>query len=318
MKPFSSLRPFGIILMIFVIAFPARLVLAQDAELVESLGKEIAEALGKDVEEFGGDEAAEQTARRLMKEATDAVGESGGRVANVQVKRIIARGDEAIIFDLKNVRGNSLPLLEDVSDEALPSAVETISRAGVAEGLESLGSMTLKKAALTAEMRLPGAGLKLIQHYGEEGAKVAGELTEDQANSLVAELRPDAVKRLPSAERAKLLNALSSRPDARVFNYKVSTGPLVVVAGGIVVWHAIDVTLSPDERVTEQPDGTVVRERTGVGSRLVQSFPQVATALSNPLKWAAITLATGVTLVSAFFIWLREKRAKTGGKQVAG
>jgi len=298
MRPFLSLRAIGIVLMTFVLAFPARLVLAQEAELAEILGKEIAEGLGKDAAEFGGDEA------------TEAIGESGGQVVKVQVERIIASQDEVIIFDLKNMPGAVLPLLQDVSDEALPSAVEAIGRRGVAEGLESLGSTTLREEALEAEMRFPGAGLKLIQDYGEEGAKVAGELTEDQANSLVAALRLEAVNRLPSAEQSKLLNAIASRPDARLFNFKDLTGPLVVVASGIVVYHAADLTLSPDERVIEQPDGTVVRETTSVGSRFVQSFPQVAAALSNPLKWAAIALATGVTLVLAFFLWPRHRRVR--------
>ena len=310
MRPFLSLRAIGIVLMTFVLAFPARLVLAQEAELAEILGKEIAEGLGKDAAEFGGDEAAEQTARRLVTEATDAVGESGGQVAKVQVERIIAGGNEAIIFDLKNMPGDALPLLKDIPDEALPSAVEAIGRRGVAEGLESLGSTTLREEALEAEMRFPGVGLKLIQYYGEEGAKVAGELTEDQANSLVAALRPEAIKSLPIAEQSKLLNALASRPDARLFNFKNLTGPLVVVAGGIVVYHGVDLMLSPDERVIEEPDGTVVRETTSVGSRFVQSFPQVATALSNPLKWAGVALATGVTLVLTFLLWLRHRRAR--------
>jgi hypothetical protein len=86
MRPFLSLRAIGIVLMTFVLAFPARLVLAQEAELAEILGKEIAEGLGKDAAEFGGDEATEQTAHRLVNEATEAIGESGGQVVKVQVE----------------------------------------------------------------------------------------------------------------------------------------------------------------------------------------------------------------------------------------
>jgi hypothetical protein len=312
MKQLFSFRTLGIFAMTIALAFPVRIARAQEAEVVDTVGKEIVEALGKDAAEFGGDQAAQQTARRLVSEATEAAGKSGGEVAKAQVQRIIARGDEAIIFDLKIMRGDVLPLLEDVSNDALPSAVRTIVRPGVAESLESLSSTTLQKEALAMEMRLPGAGLKLIQHYGEEGAKVASQLSEDQANSLVAALRPNAVNSLPSSERSKLLNALVSRPDARLFNFGEMTGPLVVVASGVVVWHTIDVTLSPDQRVIEQPDGTVIRETTGVGSRLVQSFPQVVKELSNPLKWTGISLVVGVSVVLAVYLWLRQRRLHLG------
>src|SRR3984957_3616046 len=118
MKQPFSLRPLGILAITFALAFPARVILAQEAEIVDTVGKEIVGALGKDVAEFGGGEAAQQTARRLVNEATVVAGKSGGQVAKAQVERIIARDDEAIIFDLKMMRGNDPPFLNEVFKEA--------------------------------------------------------------------------------------------------------------------------------------------------------------------------------------------------------
>lgn len=290
-----------------VVVVPTRIAHAQEAEVVTTIGKEIVDALGKDAVEFGGDTAARQTANRLVTEATESVGNTGGRIAKAQVERILASGRESLIFDLKSLSGKSLLLLEDVTDEALPSAVGTLARPGVGEAIGSLSSITLQKAALAGETRLPGVGLKLVQHYGVEGTQLATDLTEDQANSVIAALRPNAINSLSSAERSKLLNALSSRADARVFNFQGITGPLVVVASGVVLWHGIDVTLSPDERVTELPDGTVIREKTSVGSRAVEVMPAAVRELSTPLRWTGVTLALGAIMISGILLLMRRR-----------
>ena len=293
----------GVLVAVAVVAAPLRIARAQEAEVVTTLGREIVEALGKDAVEFGGEAVARQTAKRLVTEAAESAGIAGGRIAKAQVKRILASGRESLIFDLKSLSGKSLPLLEGVTDEALPSAVSTLARPGVSKAIESLSSTALQKAALAGETRLPGVGLKLVQHYGDEGAQLVAKLTEDQANSVIAALRPNAINSLSSGERSKLLNALASRPDARVFNLDGVTGPLVVVASGVVIWHGIDVTLSPDELVTERPDGTVIRERTSVGSRTVHE-------LSVPLKWTGITLAVGAALIFGVQLWRRQSRIR--------
>lgn len=310
---FQFRRHFVLIFIACVVAVaPTRIAHAQEAEVVTTIGKEIVDALGKDAVEFGGDTAARQTANRLVTEATESVGNTGARIAKAQVERILASGRESLIFDLKSLSGKSLLLLEDVTDEALPSAVGTLARPGVGEAIESLSSITLQKAALAGETRLPGVGLKLVQHYGVEGAQLATDLTEDQANSVIAALRPNAINSLSSADRSKLLNALSSRADARVFNFQGITGSLVVVASGVVLWHGIDVTLSPDERVTELPDGTVIREKTSVGSRAVEAMPAAVRELSTPLIWTGVTLALGAIMISGILLFLHRRERMKG------
>jgi hypothetical protein len=279
---------------------------SQEAQLVTTLAKEITESLGRSAAEFGGETVAEQTARRLVTEAMESAGNAGGSIAKTQVERILATGREGLILDLRSLSGKSLPLLEDVTDQGLPSAINTLARPGISKGIESLGSTTLQRAALVGETRLPGVGLKLVQHYGEDGAKLVQELTEDQANSLIASLRPNAINALPQAERSKLLNALASRPDARVFNLDGLTGPLIVVASGTVIWHGIDVALAPDERVTEQPDGTIVLQKTSVGSRAVSTIPSAAKTLSRPFMWTGVTFAGGICLICAVILRRRQ------------
>lgn len=297
----------GLSIGVTAILMPTPVASAQEAEVATTIGKGIVKALGKDATEFGGEAVARQTAKRLLTEAVESAGSGGGQIAEAQLKRILTSGNESLIFDLKSISGKSLPLLEDVTDKALPSAVGTLARPGVGEGIQTLSSTLLQRAALDGEMRLPGAGLKLVEQYGSEGAQLARTLSEDQANSVLSALRPKAINSLPGAERSSLLKALTSRPDARVFNFEGATGPLLVVAGGIVIWHGIDVTLSPEERVTERPDGTVVREKSSVGVRAVQNLPLAFRELSPAFKWTGITFAVGASVVAGILLLRHQK-----------
>jgi hypothetical protein len=74
----------------------------------------------------------------------------------------------------------------------------------------------------------------------------------------------------------------------------------------VVVWHGIDVALAPQERITEMPDGTVVREKISVGARAVDTVPEALTAASTPLLWTGVTFAACLSLVAA---WRFRRRA---------
>lgn len=281
----------------FLLPLPA---VAQEAAVVNAVGRQMVKTLGKDAVEFGGEAVAKQTARRLLAEAGESAGEAGGRVAARQLERVALSGRGATVFELKALSGKSLLLLDDVADDALPAAVSTLARPGVSAGIEKLATTAIQKAALAGETRLPGAGLKLVSNFGDDGVKLAIRLTEDQANSVIAALRPAAIKAMPAAERSGLIGTLLKNPGARVANFGGVTGPLVVVAGGVVVWHGIDVALAPQERVTEMPDGTVVREKISVGARAVDTVPAALTAASTPLLWTGVTFAACLSLVAAW------------------
>jgi hypothetical protein len=75
MKPQSV----GILLGTLMLLILVGEVRAQEAEVVTQIGKEIVEALGGRVPEYGGKEAIEQTAERLVVQA----GESAGQIVLV-------------------------------------------------------------------------------------------------------------------------------------------------------------------------------------------------------------------------------------------
>ncbi len=310
MRLLSSLRATLVFLSLTgLLTFSGRSASGQEAQVVGTVVKEIAEGLGEHAAAFGGDEIAEQTAKRLVIEATEVAGNSGGKIAEAQVGRIAACGNEAAIFNLKTLHGQALPLLDDVPSKALPSAVATLVRSGVTRDLESLGSMALKREALAAEMRLPGAGLELAKDFGEEGATAARQLTEDQANSLLETVRPAELRSLPATERTQLLQSLAKHPEAQLANFGIPTGPLVVVAGGIVLWHAADLALAPEEDVYVDADGIAHHKKVPPFAIATRAMPAVAHEIAGLFGWAGISLAAGVSVVLALYVWLHHRRA---------
>src|SRR5688500_11458491 len=128
-------RLLGVFVAITAVLAPSRVAQAQEAAVVTALAGQTVRALGKDAVEFGGEAAARETVKRLLAEAGESAGSAGGRVAKAQVERILATGREGVILDLKSLSGRSLPLLEDVTDEALPAAVGTLARPGVSKAI---------------------------------------------------------------------------------------------------------------------------------------------------------------------------------------
>ena len=289
-----------------------RLAHAQEAEIARVIGQEIVEALGKNALEFGGDEIARTTAFRLLAEATESAGQTGGRIGRIQIERILAVGKGSLIFDLKSITGKSLLLLSDVSEDGLPAALSTLTRPGVEDGIESLVSISLQKAALSAEVRLPGAGLKLVTCYGSEGAQAATKLSEDQANSLLVVARPSAINALPSIERSSLLKALARRPEALVLNLGSKNGPLLVVEGSTVIWHASDVSLPADQGVTELSDGTAELDTPSLCSGAMGHSPPVGDHLLNSLKWVYASAALGAVPIIGLLVGLRRRLSGSG------
>lgn len=284
---------------------------AQQSTVAKALAKAIVKALGDDAAAFGGEAVAEQTVRRLLNEAAHTGGQAGEALAERQLRRVLASENPAATVALKEISGRNLPLLDGVvADDALPLAVGALARKSVAETLQAIETPALQRAALRAELRLPGAGAKLVKHYGDEGTRLGRTLNLDQANSLLGALRPNAVNAMPASERSKLLSVLESRPDAVLRNLDTISGPLVVVAGGAVLWHGTDVVLEPAERVIERPDGTVIRERTSLGARAVRGATSVGLGFAESLKWTGIALAVvlGITIAAALLLKLRAGR----------
>ena len=274
------------------------------AEGVELLAKQFRRTLGHELVEFGGERATRELAERLIRE--------GGEGSATRLARIARAGEPATIRALRNVPARSLKYLDDVPEDQLVRAVGTLARPGVNETLGALGSGVARSAALRAEMRLPGAGARLVREFGDDAVETAAKLTDNQANQLLRVDHVTAVRGLAPAQRRALLDAVAANPAAQVQVIrtagKTAAASVAVVAGGVVLWHASDVTLAPTEQVVTHPDGTIERTTTSIGGQAAAAIPQVARTYVPAVTTIGYASVAGATLVGATAVFLRHRR----------
>jgi hypothetical protein len=295
-----------------IVAAPAAVPAGPAAEGVELLARQFRRALGHELTEFGGERATRELAERLIRE--------GGEGSAARLTRIARAGEPSTIRALRDVPARSLRYLDDVPDDQLVRAVGTLARPGVNDALAALGSSAARSAALRAEMRLPGAGARLVGEFGDDAVETAVKLTDNQANQLLKVDRVTAVRSLAAPQRRALLDAVASNPQAQVHVIrtagKVGAAGVAVVAGGIVLWHATDVALAPTERIVTHPDGTVERTTTSIGGHAAAAIPQIAQSYVpavTAIGYATVGGATLFFLTKSFVGRRRRRRRLTRG-----
>jgi hypothetical protein len=274
------------------------------AEGVELLARQFRRALGHEFVEFGGERATRELAERMIRE--------GGEGSAARLSRIARASEPSTIRALRDVPARSLKYLDDVPNDQLVRAVGTLARPGVNETLGALGSSAARSAALRAEMRLPGAGAKLIREFGDDAVEATAKLTDNQANQLLKVDRVTAVRRLAPQQRRALLDAVASNPQAQIQVIRTAgrtaAAGVAVVAGGVVVWHASDVALAPTERIVTHPDGTVERTTTSIGGQAAAAIPQVAQTYAPTVTAIGYAAVAGMTLIGGAAVYLRHRR----------
>jgi hypothetical protein len=292
-----------------LIAAPASARAGPAAEVVELLARQLRRALGNELAEFGGERATRELAERIIRE--------GGEGSAQRLGRIARAGDASTIRALREVPARSLKYLDDVPEDQLIHAVGTLARPGVSDTLASLGSNAARSAALRAEMRLPGAGARLVGEFGDDALAASARLTDNQANQLLKVDRVTAVRRLAPPQRRALLDAVAANPTAQVQVVrtagKVGAAGVAVVAGGVVLWHATDVALAPTERIVSHPDGTVERTTTSIGGQAAAAIPQVAQTYVpavTVIGYAAVAGATVLGFTALFFRHRHRRRRR--------
>jgi hypothetical protein len=295
---------FALVFCAAFVAAPRAVPAGPAAEGVELLARQFRHALGNELVEFGGERATRELAERMIRE--------GGEGSAARLTRIARASEPSTIRALRDVPAASLKYLDDVPNDQLVRAVGTLARPGVNETLGVLGSSATRSAALRAEMRLPGAGAKLIREFGDDAVEATAKLTDNQANQLLKVDRVTAVRSLAPAQRRALLDAVAANPAAQIQVIrtagKTAAAGVAVVAGGVVVWHATDVALAPTERIVTHPDGTVERTTTSIGAQAAGAIPQVAQTYVPTVTAIGYAAVAGLTLVGGSAVYLRHRR----------
>lgn len=272
--------------------------------------------------------AAAQTGaalRAVAEQVIERLGATGGRAAVVQLERAGGRAAvEAALVQAEREGGSALArraaaILGEVGAPALGvlskapasavAALEGLSgpalRAGVAAierspSLLSLPASTARGAVL-AESRLPGVGATIVQQLGDDGVRLAAEVTEAQGVSL-ARWSKD-IASLPAKERRSVLDAIGRKPGV-VLDY-LDRHPGVLVAGAIASAVAmVEITAL----VTEQ-EGPVTAAARG-STRIAEEALTTPLAITVTIAGiAAVALGAAWLLPSVLKRWRRAARA---------
>lgn len=248
--------------------------------------------------------------RALSEQVIERLGAAGGRAAVAQLERAGGRvAVEAALAQAEREGGEALAkraaaLLADTGAPAL--RVLAVSPARVISALDGLGADSMRRGlaaierepailsmptdmarrAVATEVRLPGVGASIVESLGDDGARVAAELTESQGISLARWSKDVAA--LPIRERGALMGALEKRPGV-VLDY-LDRHPGVLVAGTAVTGAAI-IEMTALVSGEQGPVSVAVKG----GTRIAEE------TLSSPLAFT-ITLA-GVVAVALGALW---------------
>ncbi|MBX3355516.1 MAG: hypothetical protein KF724_07430 [Phycisphaeraceae bacterium] len=248
--------------------------------------------------------------RAVAEQVLERVGATGGRAAVVQLERAGGRAAvEAVLVQAEREGGEALVRrTATLLSEAGAPALGVISRAPARAiaALDGLSGETLKRGvaalerepailsmsgdlarrAVATEARLPGVGATIVGSLGDDGARIASQLTEAQGVSM-ARWSKD-VASLPAKERGSVLAALEKRPGV-VLDYLDRHPGVLVGAAAISAAAVIEITALVSGQ--EGPVSAAVRGGTKIAEE----------ALSTPL--AIIVTLAGVALVALGSLW---------------
>lgn len=238
------------------------------------------------LERAGGKAAVEAALREAEREGGEALARKAAGVLS-------EAGAPALALIAKSP-ARAIAALDGLSGETLVRGVAAIERQPSMLALPN----ELSRRAVAAEVRLPGVGASIVESLGDDGARIAGELSESQGVSL-ARWSKD-VAELPAKERSGVIALLERKPGV-ILDY-LDRHPGVLVAGTVTAGAAI---VEMTALVTGQP---------GPVSEAVRGTMTMAdSALSTPLAITVTVAGLVAVALGVFYVLptvLRRWRAK--------
>lgn len=275
------------------------------AGLVSSGAREILEVVAarggreaaQELAEFGGKEAVEAALQRVAKEGGDdlvAKAVRFGKSHGLSAIRTIERAPALYIKALDAMPAN---LVERALGAARrdPALVERI--------VSRHGSEALEIAA-----RHRGVGADIVAKLGDDGIRMARNLTEEQA--VILARHADDIARLPQGQRGDMVDVILKAP-GRILDYLERHPRVFMTATGVTTLIALkDDVLGADEETIVNPDGSTRTRKIGFAERIVTTF-------QTPLASILVVIAGIVAAWGSVRVWgdYRRERARVAAME---
>lgn len=269
------------------------LLLAQavQANIVTKGAREIAEAIMKK----GGREATQELAEFGGKQAIQEVLEKASREGGDElVEKLIRYGKKYGVSAVKTV--DNAPSLYIKALDKLPENL--VERALWAAQREPATMTRLLSQhgfdALQVAARHRGVGADIVTKLGDDGIRLARNLSEDQA--VVLARYADEIAALPLSQKKPVTDAILSVP-ARAIGYMEKHPKVFLTASGIATLVALkDEVLGTGEEIIINPDGSKTIRKHGFIERLMDRF-------QTPLAAVLVVVAVIVGGWGAIKLW---------------
>ncbi|MCC9599594.1 hypothetical protein LOC67_03400 [Stieleria sp. JC731] len=290
-------------------------------------GAAVARAVMKYFGKEGAEEATEFLARSGGRELAERVGSTalreGGEEATEQVAQLVAKHGPDALKALDN-SPQLTPLLSALRELPESQVKAALTRLSAGAAGKELAETVVKGGAraLKSEIRHPGVGGMLTRTLGDDGAKLATDLSTDQAIAVAR--HADAIASLPAAQRAGVMRLLHNDAERMVkfFGRFAANNPgktLFTAATTTIVLAESDRILGGDEIVFDADGNPIVVSKAGLIGRTVESggkaLGHVSANYLQPLFYASIAF---VFSFAALFIFAKLYQSHQREKLIAG
>ena len=276
----------------------------------------VAQSVSANVITKGVREIAEAIAKKGGKEAAQELAEFGGKQAIQEVLEKAAKegGDELVEKVIKYGRKYGLSAVKTIDNapalyiKALDGIPETLVERALWAAQREPATMTRLLSqhgsdALQIAARYRGVGTDIVAKLGDDGVRMARNLTEDQA--VIIARHADDIAGLPSSQKNQVVEAILAAP-GRVIDHMEKHPKVFMTAAGIATLVALkDDVLGTDEETTTNPDGSTTTRKRGFVERILDRF-------QKPVSAVLVVLAVIVGCWGAVKIWgcYRRERVK--------
>ena len=284
-------------LILLVFYFSANIVVANPVakgvrEIAEAIAKKGGKEAAQELAEFGGKQAIQEVLEKAAKEGGDEL-----------VEKVIKYGRKyglSAVKTIDNAPALYIKALDGIPETLVERALWAAQRepATMTRLLSQHGSDALQIAA-----RYRGVGTDIVAKLGDDGVRMARNLTEDQA--VIIARHADDIAGLPSSQKNQVVEAILAAP-GRVIDYMEKHPKVFMTAAGITTLVALkDDVLGKDEEITINPDGSTTTRKLGLIERILARF-------QKPVSSVLIVLAVIVGCWGAVKIWgcYRRERVK--------
>jgi hypothetical protein len=261
-------------------------------EIAEAIAKKGGKETAQELAEFGGKEAIQKVLEKAAKEGGDEL-----------VEKVIKYGRKyglSAVKTIDNAPALYIKALDGIPETLVERALWAAQRepAVMTRLLSQHGSDALQIAA-----RYRGVGTDIVAKLGDDGIRMARNLSENQA--VILARHADEIAGLPSAQKSQVVEAILAAP-GRLIDYMEKHPKVFMTAAGITTLVALkDDVLGKDEEITINPDGSTKRRKRGFVERILDRFQE-------PVSAVLVVLAVILGCWGAVKIWgsYRRERVK--------